>query len=100
MNAERDKARLRLAVDELVDRGLLALEADPVLVDVRVEGRGFRYLAAFWEWTGRRARPEDLADARLRVGAEWVAAGAPIEWARTEAEAALAGLLRRFGGGA
>lgn len=103
-------ARVLLAAELLVDRGFLARETDDRLVDLAVEGRGFRYRTSFWERVGALAREaggawrspldgaRDLSEAQLRVAVEWAAVGAPLEWARGEARAALAGFLRRFVG--
>lgn len=109
MSTERDTARLRLAAGDLLDRGLIAREDDLDRADVRIDGEGYRYLHRFWTGTGvleadgpawrLRVGPADREAARVRVGAEWVFAGAPVEWARTESLAALALVLARYGAG-
>ncbi len=81
--------RVMRAADALVDRELLAPEGDARLIEVAVEGRGFRYAAAFWDKAGVRAYPADYDEARLRVAVMWAAVGAPLWWARTEAGRAL-----------
>jgi hypothetical protein len=107
-----ENGRVLLAAELLVDRGFLAREADDRLVDLAVDGRGFRYLTSFWERVGalvpdagRRAwrspldGARDVSETQLRVAVEWAAVGAPLEWARGEARAALEGFLRRFARG-
>ena len=74
-------------------------------MDVLLDGGSFRYLAAFWERVGALVRredgagwvdgvnsPEEEAEVVLRLAAEWVSAGAPVEWARKEAGSALRAL--------
>ncbi len=80
-----ENERLIRAAEALVDRALLAPEGDARLVDVAVEGQGFRYAAAFWESVGVRSYTADYDEARLRVAIAWAAVGAPLRWARTEA---------------
>lgn len=104
-----ESARVLLAAEALVDRGFLAYESDDRLCDLRVEGRGFRYVAKFWECVGalvcdadgaaRRSPLDgapDMTEAQLRVAVEWAAVGAPLEWARGEARSALGAFLRRI----
>ncbi len=103
--ADAETLGVLMAARELVSLGLLAPEHDRRRVDVRVHGRGFRYLVRFWTETGvleasasgwhlRFDGNEDVARARLRVAREWTRAGAPVEWARAEADFALDALLR------
>lgn len=106
-----ENERARLAAELLVDRGLLARETDDRLVELTLDGRGFRYLTSFWERVGALARDAggswrspldgapDMSETQLRVAVEWAAVGAPLEWARGQAGAALDGFLRRFAGG-
>lgn len=84
-----ENERVIRAAEALVDRELLAPEGDTRLIDVAVDGRGFRYAAGFWERAGVRSSPENCEEARLRVAVEWAAVGAPLWWARTEADRAL-----------
>ncbi len=81
--------RLIRAAEALADRRLLAPEGDAQLVEVAVDGRGFRYAPAFWEEAGVRSHPANYDEARLRVAIMWAAVGAPLWWARTEAGRAL-----------
>jgi hypothetical protein len=81
--------RVIRAADALVERELLAPEGDACLIEVAVDGRGFRYARAFWEKAGVRSYPADYDEARLRVAVMWAAVGAPLGWARTEAGRAL-----------
>jgi hypothetical protein len=107
-----ENARVLLAAELLVDRGFLAREADDRLVDLAVDGRGFRYLTSFWErvgalvpdaarrsWRSPLGGAQDMSETQLRVAVEWAAVGAPLEWARGEARAALEGFLRRLARG-
>jgi hypothetical protein len=100
MSSRSDHVRLLLAVGVLLARGLLTRDDDPENAAIRVNGRGYRYLSRFWTETGVlepdgdrwRVRVEDDRDAtaaRHRVAAKWITAGAPTEWARREAEAAV-----------
>lgn len=100
MANQGDHVRLLHAVGVLLARGLLAREDDPERAAIRVDGRGYRYLSRFWTRTGVletagsewRVRLEDDCEAswaRLRVAAEWITAGAPADWARREADAAV-----------
>ncbi len=102
--ADADTVALLMAARRLVALGLLAPESDPRHVDVRVEGCGFRYLVRFWATTGvleanecgwhlRFDGNEGAARARTRMAQEWTQAGAPVEWARAEADSALEALL-------
>ncbi len=104
-----ETTRVLLAAESLADRGFLAREGDGRLIDLTVEGRGFRYRTAFWErvgalvseadgsmWRSPLDGATDMTEALLRVSVEWAAVGAPLEWARGEARAALEGFLRRF----
>ncbi len=101
-----------LAAELLVERGFLARETDDRLVELAVEGRGFRYRTSFWERVGALARDagggswrsplegaSDASETQLRVAVEWAAVGAPLEWARGEARAAFEAFLRRFARG-
>ncbi len=80
-----ENERVIRAAEALVDRDLLAPEGDARLIEVAVDGRGFRYAAAFWEEAGVRSYTADYDEARLRVAILWAAVGAPLWWARTEA---------------
>ncbi len=102
--ADSEAVELLMAARRLVGLGLLARETDPRLIDVLVDGCGFRYLARFWTHTGLfetndcgwHLRFEGVAGAALarrRVAEEWMRAGAPYEWARAEADSALDALL-------
>lgn len=110
--ASRAMARFHMppvpaAVGEaLVERGLLAREPDMGVADVILKGGTYRYTAAFWERVGAIVRqesgpgwvvgartPEDQEAVRVRLVAEWVSAGAPAGWARSEADAGLESLL-------
>ncbi len=99
-----DKLAALTAARELVSRNLLALEDDPLRADVIVNGSGFCYLVRFWTLTGvldtssfgYRLRVDGLlgaARARRRVADEWIHAGAPVEWARAEADSAVDALV-------
>ena len=102
--ADADTVVLLMAARRLVRLGLLARETNPQLVDVLVDGCGFRYLPRFWTLTGLfevndrgwHLRFEGVAAAALarrRVAEEWMRAGAPYEWARAEADSALDALI-------
>ncbi len=84
-----ENERVVRAAEALVFRELLVPERDPRRVEVALDGRGFRYAAAFWDKAGVRSSAAAADEARLSVAVEWVAAGAPLWWARTEAERAL-----------
>ncbi len=84
-----ENERVVRAAEALVDRELLAPEGDTRRAEVAVDGRGFRYAAAFWEKAGVSSCEADWNAARLRVAVEWAAVGAPLGWARTEADRAL-----------
>ncbi len=84
-----DNERVIRAAEALVDRALLAPEGDTRLIEVAVDGHGFRYAAAFWERAGVCTHEADWSEARLRVAVEWAAVGAPLWWARGEADRAL-----------
>ncbi len=99
-----DKIALLMAARHLVAAGLLTPEDDPLRADVIVNGSGFCYLVRFWTTTGVletsgygwRLRFDGLlgaARARRRVADEWIHAGAPLEWARAEADSALDALI-------
>lgn len=92
--------------EALVERGLLAREPDMGVADVILMGGAYRYTAAFWERVGAIVRQEsgpgwvvgartaeEQEAVRLRLVAEWLSAGAPAGWARSEADAALESLL-------
>lgn len=92
-----EEVRVRVAAGVLLRRGLLTLEDDPGRAAVRVGTRGYRYLSHFWALVGvLEAKAVHLEDegeveqARRRIAEAWVDAGAPEEWARREAVAALA----------
>jgi hypothetical protein len=100
MSNRSEHVRVLLAVGVLLARGLLTREDDPERAAIRVNGRGYRYRSRFWTKTGVleaegeawRIRVEDDRDARQarhRVAAEWITAGAPMDWAKREAEAAV-----------
>ncbi|HEX9049691.1 MAG TPA: hypothetical protein VF841_04080 [Anaeromyxobacter sp.] len=104
-----ETTRVLLAAESLADRGFLAREGDGRLVDLAVEGRGFRYRTAFWQrvgalvseadgaaWRSPLDGAGDVTEAQLRVAVEWAAVGAPLEWAREQARTAVEGFLRRF----
>ncbi len=101
--------RALVAARELVTRRLLAPEEDPRHADVCIGGEGFRYLIRFWTLTGvleasdvgwhlRFDGNEGAARARVRIAHEWMRAGAPLEWARAEADFALEALLGKTAG--
>jgi hypothetical protein len=95
MLTSEERHRVTLAIGDLLARGLLVTEDDPELAAVRVDGRGYRYHSRFWALTGvlevdgRRCRVRlqggEADRARQRVAQEWITAGAPDAWARTEA---------------
>lgn len=100
MPSQTEHIRVLLAVGVLLARGLLIREDDPERAAIRVNGRGYRYRSSFWTRTGIlqadgddwRIRVQDdgeATEARHRVAAEWIVAGAPTDWARQEAEAAV-----------
>ncbi len=84
-----ENERVVRAAEALVDRELLMPEGDTQLIDVAVNGRGFRYVEAFWKRAGVRSYEADCDEARLRVAVEWAAVGAPLWWARMEADRAV-----------
>ncbi len=92
-----DDARLLRAAEALVDRDVLAPEVDARLIEVAVDGRGFRYAAAFWQKADVASTEAGRDEVRLRVAVEWAAVGAPLWWARMEADRALQKFLS--GGG-
>ncbi len=99
-----EKVALPMAARHLVAAGLLAPEDEPLRADVIVDGCGFCYLVRFWTLTGVletsgygwRLRCDGIAGvarARRKMADEWIHAGAPLEWARAEADSALDALI-------
>lgn len=95
-----EEIQVLLAVGTLLARGLVAREYDPERAAIRVNGRGYRYLSPFWTRTGvlepegaawriRLADETEASRAQVRVAEEWITAGAPRDWARAEAHAAV-----------
>jgi hypothetical protein len=102
---DADAPAIAAAARRLVACRVLAQEADRRYVDVRIDGRGFRYLAEFWKaaeileadgsgWRLRLDGAAGAARARRRVAEEWIRAGAPVEWARAEGDSAVDELLQ------
>jgi hypothetical protein len=92
--------------EALVERDLLAREPDVRNADVILKGGSYRYTGSFWRQVGALVRqqdgpgwvvgarsPEEQEAVRVRIVAEWVSAGAPAGWARSEADAGLEALL-------
>jgi hypothetical protein len=92
--------------DALVTRGFLAVAGTKQHADVLLKGRAYGYTEAFWRhvgalvsredgsgWVVGARTPEEQEAVRTRLEAEWVSAGAPPRWARTEADEALESLL-------
>lgn len=108
MASEND--RILRAVERLSRGGLLVREPEVDRAELRVEGGGYRWLAAFWEAVGAVAPgaagfdqqatalrdPFVRANLHHRVVAELLLAGAPLWWSNQAAESALAAL--RAGG--
>ena len=109
MLTQGERLRVLLAAGNLLACGLLVREPDPERAVVRIDGRGFRYHSRFWTLTGvvevhgskcrLRLQGSDAQRARLRVAEEWITAGAPSAWAKTEAHAAIMLLIVRPGSG-
>jgi hypothetical protein len=105
MLTQGERLRVLLAIGDFLARGFLVREHDFDRAALRFDGRGFRYRARFWALTGvlevdaqkcrLRLQGSDAECARRRIAEEWITAGAPAEWARTEAEAAVMLLLVR-----
>lgn len=94
------------AAEELVRRGILYREDDVRYAGFVLDGDSFAYTFSFWIGVGALVpfdggpsyrctiqSPEDEEALRARLAATWVEAGATPEWAREEADAAVAFFL-------